>query len=343
LSDEGAGGVRSLIREWVEDSLLGFLPKRLHPEGESWRSLVDEITDQVRADTRKCKQDDAAAANKSEEHVFVTCRPLKAIGLYRIAHRLLALEARDQEDRSELERVARTMTESGASAANVDIHPEAEIGVPLRIDHGRGVVIGQQVRIGDNCALMNHVILGALGMNPKAGGEDGVRRHPTLGNDVEIYEDASVLGNVTVHDGATIGQGCKVRFDVPAGCTVQLISQVEVATGEGCHEVHGLRWPGGSCLEIWGVGLSAVSPCFVDSEHEALEGIECHLAVQEDELLRIEVTVQETGLEVLSPPRLKLSGQEKDVVVVQAKALKNLWRNCDVISREPAHSSAAGR
>lgn len=342
MSDVGVAEVRALIEDWIENVLSDYVPEELLTPSQA-TSLIAKVADALARDLHKCKHDDRAADDKSEAYVFRTSLPLAAIGKYRIAHGLIELSRDLPEMRREvLEIVARKLTESGATTANVDIHPEAEIGVPFRIDHGRGIVIGQQVRIGDNCALLNHVVLGATGMDPKAVGPGPARRHPTLGNDVEIYEDASVLGDVTVHDGAEIGTGCKIRFDVPPGTTVRLISQLEMSKGDNCPEVHGVRWPGRNLLEIWGSGLKAAIPTLIDDRHEALEGVECQVAERDDDHLAIEVTVNPRGIEIPSPPRLKLCTLDDTVVVVHAVALRLLWRNCDEISREPAASGAAG-
>ncbi|MFA5421544.1 MAG: serine O-acetyltransferase EpsC [Bacilli bacterium] len=95
----------------------------------------------------------------------------------------------------------------------IEIHPGAQIGRNLFIDHGSGVVIGETSIIGDNVTLYHQVTLG--GVSTKK-----VKRHPTIGNNVIIGAGAKVLGNITVGDNAKIGVNAVVRADVPAGVKI---------------------------------------------------------------------------------------------------------------------------
>jgi serine O-acetyltransferase len=332
LSDEGTGEVRSLITEWVEDLLDLFLGP---PHPELPQTLVAEVTEQIAADLEKCTVEDAAAVDQGAWYVFKTSDPVQAIATYRVAHAIRhAASELAGDDRKSLETEARRMGEKCASVTGVDIHPEAEIGVPFRIDHGRGVVIGQQARVGRGCTLLNNVILGAPDMDPRAEEDAGGRRHPTLGNGVKVYAGAKVLGDVTVHDKAVIGTGCVIKCDVPEGCKVKLVSQLQVATSPDSHEVYGLRWPGKNRLEVWGSGLQGVSVTLVDSNHDELTGVSCRITHAEDERLQVEVNVPEPGVEVPSPPRLMLASEVGTVVIMEAKPLYQIWDNCGEISKE---------
>lgn len=95
----------------------------------------------------------------------------------------------------------------------IEIHPAAEIGRNLFIDHGAGVVIGETTIIGDNVTLYHQVTLG--GVSSKK-----VKRHPTIGNNVVIGAGAKILGNITVGDNAKIGVNAVVRADVPPGVKI---------------------------------------------------------------------------------------------------------------------------
>jgi serine O-acetyltransferase len=95
----------------------------------------------------------------------------------------------------------------------IEIHPGAQIGRRLFIDHGMGVVIGETAVIGDDCTLYHSVTLG--GTSWRKG-----KRHPTLGNGVVIGAGAKVLGPITVGDGARIGSNSVVLKNVPPGTTV---------------------------------------------------------------------------------------------------------------------------
>lgn len=96
----------------------------------------------------------------------------------------------------------------------VEIHPGAEVGRRVFIDHGAGVVIGETAVIGDDVTIFHGVTLGGTG---KA---TGGKRHPTIGSGVLIGAGAQVLGAIEVGDGARIGAGAVVLKDVPPHVTV---------------------------------------------------------------------------------------------------------------------------
>ncbi|PSN76160.1 serine O-acetyltransferase, partial [filamentous cyanobacterium CCP4] len=91
----------------------------------------------------------------------------------------------------------------------IDIHPGAQVGRGVFIDHGMGVVIGETAIVGDYCLIYQGVTLGGTGK------ETG-QRHPTVGHHVVIGAGAKVLGNITIGDYARIGAGSVVLRPVPA-------------------------------------------------------------------------------------------------------------------------------
>jgi serine O-acetyltransferase len=109
--------------------------------------------------------------------------------------------------------LARFMSQAARLITGIEIHPAAEIGRRLFIDHGMGVVIGETTIIGDDVLLYQGVTLGGTGK------ETG-KRHPTIGNKVVIGSGARVLGNITIGENSRIGAGSVVLRDVPDNSTV---------------------------------------------------------------------------------------------------------------------------
>jgi len=114
-----------------------------------------------------------------------------AVAAYRIAH--------IQTDWH----LARQITEYAKSLTGVDIHPKAVIGVPFAIDHGVGTVIGETAVIGKNSMLYHGVTLGALHLKERE--QVGKVRHPKIGDNVIIYSNTTILGNLIIPDGMIIG------------------------------------------------------------------------------------------------------------------------------------------
>jgi serine O-acetyltransferase len=149
---------------------------------------------------------DPAARSRLE---VVLCYPgFHALIFYRLAHFLW-------ERRWRLS--GRFVSHLGRMLTGIEIHPGAQIGKRLFIDHGMGVVIGETAEIGDDCTLYHGVTLG--GIAPRRG-EHGQKRHPTLGNCVIVGSGAQVLGPFKVGDGARVGAGSVVVREVAAGTTV---------------------------------------------------------------------------------------------------------------------------
>jgi len=130
------------------------------------------------------------AAKSYPEIIF--CYPgLEAITIYRLAHELLLLD---------VPLIPRMMTEYAHSKTGIDIHPGARIGRSFFIDHGTGVVIGETTDIGKHVKLYQGVTLGALSFPRDASGNiiRGMKRHPTLEDEVVVYANATILGGDTV-------------------------------------------------------------------------------------------------------------------------------------------------
>jgi serine O-acetyltransferase len=125
-------------------------------------------------------------------HEIIFCYPgLEAVTVYRIAHELLLLG---------VPLIPRMMTEFAHSKTGIDIHPGARIGPSFFIDHGTGVVIGETCDIGQHVKLYQGVTLGALSFPRDAAGNiiRGMKRHPTLQDEVVVYANATILGGDTV-------------------------------------------------------------------------------------------------------------------------------------------------
>jgi serine O-acetyltransferase len=150
-------------------------------------------------------------------HEIIFCYPgLEAITIYRIAHELLLLG---------VPLIPRMMTEAAHSKTGIDIHPGARIGPGFFIDHGTGVVIGETCDIGKNVKLYQGVTLGALSFPRDSSGNiiRGMKRHPTLEDEVVVYANATILGGDTVLGrGAVIGSSVWLTQSVAPGTVVSM-------------------------------------------------------------------------------------------------------------------------
>lgn len=147
------------------------------------------------------EQDPAA---RTYFEVFLTYSGLHAVWSHRIAHAFY---------KRKLYFIARTISQISRFFTGIEIHPGANIGRRLFIDHGMGVVIGETCEIGDNVTIFQGVTLGGTGK------EKG-KRHPTIKDNALIASGAKVLGSITIGENAKIGAGSVVLKDVPDNSTV---------------------------------------------------------------------------------------------------------------------------
>jgi len=136
--------------------------------------------------------------------VLLTYSGLHAVIMHRVAHRLLLWK---------IPFLPRFYSQLARYLTGIEIHPAANIGKRLFIDHGMGVVIGETAVVGDDVLLYQGVTLGGTGR------EKG-KRHPNIGNNVVVGAGAKILGNITIGDNSYIGANAVVLKDAPANSTV---------------------------------------------------------------------------------------------------------------------------
>lgn len=146
--------------------------------------------------------DDPAAESKLM--IYLTYPHIKALNYHFFAHKLY---------KKGNHTLARMLAKRARRITGIEIHPGAQIGRGLFIDHGMGVVIGETAIVGDNVTMYHGTTLGGTTLDP-------IKRHPTIGNNVIIGAGAKVLGNITVGDNSKIGANAVLKKSVPEGTVV---------------------------------------------------------------------------------------------------------------------------
>ena len=186
-----------VIANKAEELTLAFLNKI--PETQAL--LLKDVDAQLMGDP---------AANSKEEIIF-SYPGLYAIMVYRYAHILYELK---------VPFIPRIMTEHAHGKTGIDINPGAQIGEYFFIDHGTGIVIGETTVIGNRVKIYQGVTLGAL--STRKGQElSGVKRHPTIEDNVVIYANTTVLGGETViGENSVVAGNTFVTSSIPANTKV---------------------------------------------------------------------------------------------------------------------------
>jgi serine O-acetyltransferase len=162
------------------------------------------VAGEVRRDVRAAYERDPAAKGVTAAEILAAWPGVHALLSHRIAHAL--------HDHG-VPIAPRALAYASRSLTGIEIHPAAEIGEALFIDHGMGVVIGETAEVGECVTIYQGVTLGGTGF---ATG----KRHPTVEANVTVGSGAKLLGPITIGHGAKIGANSVVIHDVPPNSTV---------------------------------------------------------------------------------------------------------------------------
>ena len=170
------------------------------------------------------KRDPAA---KSKLSIILTYPGAKAVFFHKIAN-FFAI--------AKFDLVARIISQFSRFLTGIEIHPKANIGKNLFIDHGMGVVIGETSEIGDNVTIYHMATLGGISPSVNSNEQRNIKRHPTLKDNVVVGSGAQILGPVTVGKNAKIGANAVVTKDVPENAVMVGIPAKNVGETSGSDE-----------------------------------------------------------------------------------------------------------
>ena len=170
------------------------------------------------------KRDPAA---KSKLSIILTYPGAKAVFFHKVAN-FFAI--------AKFHLVARIISQFSRFLTGIEIHPKANIGKNLFIDHGMGVVIGETSEIGDNVTIYHMATLGGISPSVNSNEQRNIKRHPTLKDNVVVGSGAQILGPVTIGKNAKIGANAVVTKDVPENAVMVGIPAKNVGETSGSDE-----------------------------------------------------------------------------------------------------------
>ncbi len=241
----------------------------------------------LREDIACILERDPAARSKLE---VITCYPgLHALMAHRLAHRLW---------QADFFWLGRFISHLGRMLTGIEIHPGAQIGRRVFIDHGFGVVIGETAVVGDDCTIYQGVTLGGTRLYK------GAKRHPTLGRGVVVGAGAQILGGFTVGDGARIGSNAVVVKPVPAGATAvgnpaRVIEQADDSTTKAAEKLTAY----------------AVDPGASDPLVKVLQELITHSAEQDARIAALCKTIESMGSKVEGSAPTNIDAQRLNKMV----------------------------
>lgn len=150
--------------------------------------------------------------------------------------------------------LARKLSETAKVITHIEIHPAAKIGKNFVIDHGTGTVIGETTEIGDNCYLLQNIILGSKNII----GNPCYLRHPILGNNVEVGGSSKILGRVTIGNNVKISPHAIITQNIDDNSTVLVTSLIQITKNKHKLIFTGYHYEGNNLI-LHLTGLSALN------------------------------------------------------------------------------------
>jgi serine O-acetyltransferase len=185
--------------------------------------LLDDTAAELIEDATAFARKDPASGGDSLR-IIQTFTSFKAILHYRFAHKLDRYFKEDEFDCRDLPLYASLISSRGKLLSGAELHHRCQIGKRFILDHGVGTVFGETAHIGDDCYVLGGVTLGECGISGNPNG----KRHPTIGNRVQIGAFARIFGTVVIGDDVIVGPQCTITKDVSPNSKVIVRSHLQV-------------------------------------------------------------------------------------------------------------------
>lgn len=267
------------------------------------------------------------AAKGSYEYVLNSYNCFKAVISYRIANALYYYSGEFKNgEEVVLQQLGRLISEDAKIKTGIEIHPAAQIGSEFVIDHGVGTVIGETCVIGKKCYILQGVILGACGISQNREG----KRHPTIGDEVEIGAFAKLFGAITIGSNVLISPGSIITQDIPSNSKVVVINEYQVIKAEENPKYEGIKLYGVTLekqqfLQILGENFEEVSVTLVDEENRLINSLEVTVVERTKNRLLCSVYFHKKYIDNINKIKLKLEKESNhSTLLVNSIALKNL-------------------
>lgn len=267
------------------------------------------------------------AAKSSHEYVLNSYSCFQALISYRIANSLYYSNKFSKGEEIILQQLARLISEEAKVKTGVEIHPGARIGSGFVIDHGFGTVIGETSVIGRECYLLQGVILGAGGISQNKEG----KRHPSIGDEVQIGAFAKILGAITIGNKVFISPGCIITQDIPANSKVIVTNEYQVIKKEknqnknkNSIKIYGITVEERKYLQILGENFDGVLISLIDNENKLIKKLEIEVIEREKNRLKCAVKFDKQYRDDLTKIKLKFEiGINNSTILVNSLALRN--------------------
>lgn len=252
---------------------------------------------------------------------------MKSIIHYRISTETYYFDGLDEGIRM---LVAERIHHDCKADTQIDIHPAARIGAHFVLDHGVGTVIGETCVIGDNCYILQGVILGAT----EIGNNHSGKRHPTLGNDVEVGAFVRILGPVYIDDYVVISPHCIITSDIhntgkPNLKRVLIVNQLQICRPpiDKQIDVYGVVPGDNGDLTLYGAGFFEPQLCFVEANGNVSETFSANILESDNKRIIFQVCCSNESKNEssnLDGIRIKICDGKEVIYITEALGLRRV-------------------
>lgn len=305
--------VLSLIDKYCQIT-SGFTQNIIENISEiTWKHALDDLF--------ALTERDPAAGNDSS-YVYSSYNSYKAVLYYRFSNAIYYCSDIKKDIRK---LISKQIQEFVKNETTIEIHPAAKIGKRFVIDHGVNVVIGETCIIGEDCYMLQCVVLGAISIGK---GKEG-QRHPIIGNGVEIGGFVVIVGPIYIGDNVFISPHCLIRDDIPSNSKVVIINQLQISSSKNQKKIiiYGIIPKGKNRVVILGEGFINPKIEIFTEDPGKNYPITFEIINYTDNEIEIKVLFQKNDFEIPNQLKLKLIIDENFVIINQAFALEKIFKN----------------
>jgi serine O-acetyltransferase len=311
---------RSMLLEGIYKVINEFVTNDAIVRGLDRERIINDVLTLSTADLCSFVKRDPSARG-SFECVISSYVSFKAVMYYRLANRLFYSSTSASNECMYLQAAARKISEQAKLLTGIEIHPAAKIGSGLVIDHGLGTLIGETCEIGNNCYLLQSVVLGAIGI---ADNERG-KRHPTLGKNVKVGAFAKILGCIKIGDNVEISPGSIVYKNIPSNTRVVVTNELQIhKTTESNLEIYGIILENDGKVCIAGKGLESANFYLLDMNHIKIEGVAIQIYERNDKIAKICIERIRGTDNIRGNLRLCIQRGDSEIIISNSLALRKL-------------------
>ena len=321
--------LRDLVLDRIIDVINKHFPKKVRETYGVTEIQVAEIADHVllhvSGDLDALRKKDPTSFNEVE--LLQTRTSFQAVLQYRTANTIQYYENLDIELRTI---IANTIFEASKKETLVEINPSAKIGERFIVDHGTDTVIGQTCEIGNDCYVLQGVILGARGIDNNPSG----KRHPTIGNNVRVGGGARILGPINIGDNVIVSPYSVVTEDIPPNYEIVIVNQLQVTKlQKECNSSEGMEFYGivpeaNGIIAVYGMNFARASAELINKEHEKMFEVSISEVSSSESCKRFQLSINKPddikgNCENLKNVRVRITiNNQETLVVLKSKGLE---------------------